>query len=510
MFIQKIDNKYRYSIYTAIITGSITYFYYVSHTIHNYDSIAIFGHGVGASVDFGRWLLNILRVAADRICGNGGYFHTTVINTVVAIFFVEISCLLLIAIFDLEKPLECIAITVVTIAFPVIGATMLFNYTAAFYMFGVFLSTLAIWFVKKGKFGELFTASILLACGLGIYQAYLPYSAALLVLLLLQQTVLKKTILKEVIINVIKYLGVLVIAYLTYMGITKWYLWKLGITAMSPYQGINQMGKISLAELPQLIVYAYQNFFSVTYKNYMSLSAAKSMQIFFGVLYVCTLAACAIILVREYKDILRVFLGIVFLIVFPLAADAITIIAPESGIYTLMVMGMVTVFYFPIIICKGLPYSIQKVFRVIVCYIILIMGGFYCYQANANYTELFYMNERTENFFSVLYSRIVSQPGYERDMDIVFVGEYFTGMPQSKPYDIEELRYGGNYLDANIYSRNNYMEIYFGKGYRNITKEEIENNRELLAEMEVYPSYSGIKVANDNIVIVKIEEVEEE
>lgn len=452
------NKRYQYSIFASVITGCITYFYYVSHTMHNYDSVAIFEHGVGASVDFGRGMLNILHVAVDRICGNGGYFHTTVINTVIAVVLIELSCLLVIDIFELEKPLECIAVTVVTVAFPVVGATMLFNYTVAFYMAAMFFSTLAVWFAKRGKWWELLIASVLLALGLGIYQAYFPFGAALLVILLLQQTVLKRLTSKAVFLNAVKYFGVLITAYLVYMAGSKYYMRKLGITVMSPYQGMNQMGKIDFVKLPQLIVEAYCNFFSVTYKNYMSLSAAESMQILFMGLYFCVLAAGVIILIREYKNLMRVIEVIIFLTLFPVASDAITVIAPDSNIYTLMVMGMVTVFYLAVAICKGLPeiYNIQKIFYKTVCFIILAMGCFYCYQANANYTELFYMNERTENFFAALYSRILSQPGYRDDMDIVFAGENFVG-GQPKAYDIGELRYGGNYFDENIYSRDRYI-----------------------------------------------------
>lgn len=506
----KFDKKYQYSIFASVITGCIAYLYYVSHTIHNYDSIAIFEHGVGASVDVGRGMLNILRVAADKVCGNGGYFHTTVINTVIAVVLIELSCLLLIDIFELDKPLECIAITAVTIAYPVVGATMIFNYTVAFYMAAMFFSTLAVWFARRGKWWELLIASVLLALGLGIYQAYFPYGAALLVILLLQQTVLKRLTSKAVLLNSVKYFGVLITAYLIYMAGSKYYMWKLGITVMSPYQGIDQIGKIDLVKLPQLIAQAYRNFFSVTQKNYMSISAAESMQILFLGLYFCILAAGTIILTREYKNILRVIEVIIFLILFPVASDAITAVAPGSNKYTLMVMGMVTVFYLAVAICKGLPeiYNIQKIFYKTVCFIILIMGCFYCYQANANYTELFYMNERTENFFAVLYSRILSQPGYRADMDIVLVGENFAG-GQPKPYDIGELRYGGNYFDENIYSRNGYLEIYFGKSCRTFTEEEAKNYKELLAEMEVYPDYSSIDIVDD-MVIVKIEELKEE
>lgn len=506
----KLDKKYQYSIYTAIITGFLTYFYYISRTLHNYDSISFFSHGVGAGVDFGRWLLNLVYVAANKFCDNGGYFHTIVINSVAVIFLIEIGCLLLIAIFELEKPLECITLTVVMITFPTIVAAMLFNYLAALYAAAVTLSALAIWFVKRGKWYNLLIASILLAFGLGLYQAYFPYGAALLVVLLIQQTASKESDAKEIILNAIKYFGVLVMAYFIYMLILKYYMWKYKMTALSPYQGINQMGKIDLVELPQTILLTYQKFFSVTYQNYVGLSAAKSMHILFLALYLLTLIAGVFIVIRERRNILKAVDLVVLLAIFPLAANSIMIITPRLGIYTLMVMGMATVFYVPLVMCKALSsaYHIQGIFRGIICSVILTMGGFYCYQANVNYTELFYRNERTENFVSGLYGRILSQPGYRKEMDIVFVGEDFLELSESEPYDIGELRYGGNYFGINVYSRKSYMDIYFGIKSREITEKELETYRELIARMDVYPSYSGIEIVNEDMMIVKLEELD--
>lgn len=115
------------------------------------------------------------------------------------------------------------------------------------------------------------------------------------------------------------------------------------------------------------------------------------------------------------------------------------------------------------------------------------------------------MNERTQNFFSILYSRILSQPGYESNMDIVFAGENFEELPTLKSYEIGELRYGGNSFHINSYSRDAVMEIYFGKRYREITEEEKEIYSGLLDQMKAYPDYSSIRIVNNGMLIVKIE-----
>lgn len=506
-YVWKIDRKYQYSIYASIVTTFIAYIYYMVHNIHNYDSIAIFGHGVGVGVEAGRWFLNILYVAVNKLFDNGGYFHTTVINTLVAVFLVEICCLLIINIFELKTPLECIAVTVVTIAFPTIGATMLFNYTVMYYMVSAMLSTLAVWFVKKGRWYGLIAGTVCLTLGLGIYQSYFSYGGALLLILLLQQVLSEETKADMVFTNALKYFGVLVASFSIYMGITKYYLYKGGLKQLQSYQNMDQMGKINLEDLPLLICQTYQNFFSVTYQNYMGISAAGSVHFLFLALYFITTLAGILILIKMRKDVFKVIELILIFAVFPIAADSITIFASRSYIYTLMIMAMVTVFYFSIVICKGLStrYNIQKIFCTCFCCIILCIGSFYCYQANVNYTELFYMNERTQNFFSILYSRILSQPGYESNMDIVFAGENFEELPTLKSYEIGELRYGGNSFHINSYSRDAVMEIYFGKRYREITEEEKEIYSGLLDQMKAYPDYSSIRIVNNGMLIVKIE-----
>lgn len=97
---------------------------------------------------------------------------------------------------------------------------------------------------------------------------------------------------------------------------------------------------------------------------------------------------------------------------FPIAANSITVLGPQAWVYTLMVIAMVTVFYLPFIVCKGLPtiHNTQNVTRTGTGFIVLAISLFYCYQSNANYTEQFYVNKQAENFFSALYVRVYQNP----------------------------------------------------------------------------------------------------
>lgn len=279
-----LEKRYQYSIYSTIVTGFIAYVYYMTHNIHNYDNIFQLPHGNGTGVPSGRWLLTKMDQVMNALFGNGGYFHTTVINTVAAVFLVGICCLLLIDIFELEKPLECIAITAVTVAFPTIGATMVFNFTVMYYMVAFVFCTLAVWLVKRDKwYGEI-AAVFLIAMGLGTYQSYFSYAASLMVVLLIQQVVSLENSIK-IMVNVVKYLGILALSFGVYMVITKYFLWKNNMSEMISYQGLDQMGKLKLTGLPQLVTRAYREFFSLTYQNYTGLSAAGSVQKLFMIMY---------------------------------------------------------------------------------------------------------------------------------------------------------------------------------------------------------------------------------
>lgn len=459
------EKRYQYSIYSAIATGFLAYIYYMTHNIHNYDNIFTFAHDNGTGLGSGRWFLHIMNFVMNQLFGNNGYFHTTVINTVATVFLLEICCLLIINIFELENPLECIAITAVTIAFPTIGATLIFNYTVAYYMVASVLCTFAVWLIKNDRWYGMILAVFLIAMGLGTYQSYFPYVAALMIILLIHQTMSDKSPV-GIVINAVKYLGILIMSFAFYMQLNNFFLWRFQAGEISSYQGLDQMGKLDLLQLPQLIYKTYQNFFSLTYKNYLSISACNSIQKLFLVLYIFTLAAGIIYLIKDHKEILRVIEFIVFYALFPLAADSITILAPQASIYVLMIIGMVTIFYLPFVVCKGLPmaYNIQKGSRTLISCVILIISLFYCYQSNVNYTELYYTNKQTENYFSILYGRILSQPGYKSEMEIVFAGDTFSKMPDRSMYSIGELRYGGNYIDVNVYSRKEYMNAYLGMG----------------------------------------------
>lgn len=199
-----------------------------------------------------------------------------------------------------------------------------------------------------------------------------------------------------------------------------------------------------------------------------------------------------------------------FLTLFPIAANSIRVLAPQAWVYTLMVIGMVTIFYLPFIVCKGLPtiHNIQNVARTGIGCIVLAISLFYCYQSNANYTEQFYVNKQAENFFSALYARVLSEPGYESGMEIVFAGNTFSEMPDRSMYDIGELRYGGNYIDVNMYSRHEFIRAYFGIDYRDITDEELKKYQKILEGMDCYPNYSSVKAVDEKMIIVKLEDLD--
>lgn len=500
------QRRFKVTFVSAMIMAVIAHGFAFTNVLHNYDNISVFMRGYGTGLSSGRWLLTLL---GDWVKNTGGGYNTPFFNGILTMLLLSITACIIIDFFEIDSTILCSLIGAMFLCFPTVTSTMFFMYTAPYYALAILLAVLAAWFADRVHFGMVY-GSILCAFSLGIYQAYLPLTASLLILKMLQNTLSKQRKIEKFLKEGVYFFLTLVFGVLIYWILLKVCLITKGIS-LSDYQGIDQMGKLTIAEIPYLIKRCYYSFVRLVFSDYCGISQTPLIQKSLMILGLISIFTNAYLLSRE-KWNTNIGENILLLIVFPIAVNSIILMCPESNIYTLMVYGTVVIYFVPIVLLNILKNKKEKLFRYLripaVLMIFLSIIG-YTYQANRNYVALYYTTKQTENQLMMLVERARMADGYKDSQKWAFIGFNVEDELVKNPWETMEV-YGGNarYL-VNSYARNKFINAYIGFDVPMVEQERIEELSSLpeIQQMPCYPDDGSIKVVDD-ILVIKLENIQ--
>ena len=223
------------------------------------------------------------------------------------------------------------------VAFPAVAATFAYMYTADGYFMAFALSVLAVLLTKKyKKIGWLFGA-LALCFSMGTYQAYLAATILLCLFDLILMCMENRNI-KETLFQGVRYLAMGALGGILYYVILKICLAAQG-KVLDTYQGINNMGKISLSTLPGMILDAYKDFAGFLRSGKIFILNGFS---YAALILLCGIAILsAVILMVRTKAIGKWYqwlLIAVCVILIPLGCNVILLISSEAFYHLLMRM----------------------------------------------------------------------------------------------------------------------------------------------------------------------------
>ena len=207
------DRRTQLSAAAFVLTALACYLYVLVGNINNYDNIVCTPEGYGTGLRSGRWMLTLLGDTVGHAMGN---FNLPLFNGLLGLAFLGLACQFLWRALHLQKPWQCVVLTAITAAWPAAASAMLFSFTVHYYLFAVLLAAVAVWMTDRSGWGWFVGAVLTLACSIGVYQAYFPLAAALLVLRLLQQCLDSETPWKTVALRALRFVGVLAAAMVVY------------------------------------------------------------------------------------------------------------------------------------------------------------------------------------------------------------------------------------------------------------------------------------------------------
>lgn len=505
----KIDKKHRtpewVGISAAFVCGVVTHLFGLVNVLHNYDDIAQQPRGYGAGITSGRWLLSILGDLADWF---GGNYNLPVVNGLLFLVLIACSAGLMVSAFQIQSTKHAALVGMLFVVFPSAFSTLAFRYTAVYYGIGILLSVMAAWVLGRYPWGLLLSA-LCIAGSLGIYQAYVPITIGIFVLLLLKQALGGKTEFWALVRGGLHYCVAIILGLLFYFLFLKASLAVYG-TELSSYQGVGEMGHIALQDLPGLVWEAFYCFCMLPLKDYCGLASMKLIKVVYLLLCGASVLIIGYLLLRKIKKLSIILFVVILCLLFPIAVNFIVIMCPDSWIYTLMVYSFVLLGCVPVILLECFPKqeaatkTWQLVFGKGIRLLVAVLICCYAYQTNVNYTALHFSNRQVENYLNSLVVQVRMTEGFTTEKEWAFLGNIED--PLLNCYWQYEISYGGAEFTQGMlqrYSIGDWISNYYGYIFPVAEDTKIADlrQREAVRNMPCWPDEGSIKIIEDTVVV---------
>lgn len=325
------SRKYKVYVLVCFLLGVIMYFPIITQPLTNADGITIsLTHKSSHEWEnsLGRFGLQYV----DRMRGNYIFPELT---TFFCLFLLACIAVLIIEIFQISSKAARAAVGVILILSPSVANTLTYYYCSDSYMLAYLLAVLSAFFLlNKTRPASWALAIISIATSLTLYQAYIGVTITICLFWTIQHCLDIFEEKKKLYRTIGRALSAGLLGVILYLGLFKLNQLITGVAA-ADNRGFNEMGHLSLKELPVLIkracVIALQYFFSDDLINNSWMHRK-----WLNVLIVGVTGAVIIYLFfnkKRVKDKGRILIAIVGILCIPISLGCMVILAPEVDIY---------------------------------------------------------------------------------------------------------------------------------------------------------------------------------
>lgn len=511
---RNLSGAVKTAFYAAFAAGLAAHLYQFTNKLYNYDELANTPGGIGLSTEQGRWLLNWMGRFMRSVFG--GSYSLPFFNGIFALLFLALSAGMVVSVFQVRNKLTAGLIGGLMTVFPAVVSMYFFMFLALYYAIGIFFSVFAAWLTVKYPKNIIanIAAVVMIACSLGVYQAYFPDTVCILLIVVILKAafggVKEKKEWKEFFLMIARFLVVMAAGVAVYFLINKAVLAVTHIQLTS-YQGGDTMGKITIAQLISALKSCYTSFFDLGFSDVMGISYNRTVRRLIkvvGILFAAGIGAYLVLKKKEYLNKVIVLCGI---LVFPVAMFLIYVMAPNSYCYTLMAYSVVFFFVFFLLwldACSRnlkLHAPVKSITNWVSALLTAALVIVYVWYANGNYMALEYTKYHDFSYVQTLVTKIRSVEDYSQDKPVIVVGTQINDSTNGMGSLIGDTFTVGGKADTNLgYNSLLYlMSDYLGFSPYYGTYEEIQNwmQREVVREMPSYPADGSIQVIDDTIIV---------
>lgn len=243
----RVEKRTWVAVAAALLVGLLTHIAAMTGILINSDN----GYpvlGYQWLVGSGRWMQGVL----GELRGHVGMGTVT---APLAILFIALSAGGVVSILDIRSGVLSGLAGGLLATFPAIVCTASYAIHVDMYFFALLLAVAGVYCVKRWRYGWI-PGTVLMAMSMGTYQAYISMAAGLLVLLCLRDTLRGTASPKKILLKGLGFIGVLALSVALYYGMVRISVAATG-TALSDYQGINNMAVLDPAAILHAVTGSY-------------------------------------------------------------------------------------------------------------------------------------------------------------------------------------------------------------------------------------------------------------
>lgn len=495
-----LSKPFKTAFLAAVFFGIAAHLYMFMNKLPNYDDMGI--NEFGATFRLGRWFLWFLAATAYHL---DFVYSLPWVNGFITLVLIALSAGLTADVLGVKSTAGNIVIGAAMAVYPSWTATFFFMFTAPYYGAALLLAVCAVWCTvkRKGKFW--FAAgSLLLACSMGIYQAYMPFAASICVIAVMMMSVERENDCIEIVKKAVYYFSQLLSGGILYIIITQFSLIATR-QKLSRYRGAGTVQNDFIRRI-------FSDFFGIVYNNDLELSyniVTKGMYLFLFLLSGLLLLLFILQFLKE-QQYLKIVVIAVLAVAFAVAVNSIYIVIQE--VYSLMRYAYVCLLILPVCLLDRYKRNAASKRR-IQCALwtewsamLVLAAGIlsYCHFANAQYLSMYLGYEQASGYYGSVITQIKMLDGYEPGMKTALVGSgqiEDQSLYRNQVMEVFEMS-GRDTVLAEAYSIEYFIRYYCGFDTEFV---EADLTSKEIIQMPVYPAAGSIKIVED-VVVVKFAE----
>ena len=492
---------------SCMVIGYLMHLYAFTNLIPNSDGLSRMYDAQQMTIS-GRWFLHYASMFHE-------YTQMPAAIGLLSLLFVACASMFVVDLLGIESKVFAGLTGAVMAAFPCLGYTFLYMFTASAYSFAILLAVVSVWLAWRRSKGGFAVGALCLALSMGIYQAYVTVAIALTLLVLLRETMQPQATFKETFHRGLYMIGYLAAGAVLYYAVLMVFLKVKNLELLS-YLGMDAANSgYPFAQLPHLIATAYKQVFAFFFMSGAENAFGNAVMIVLDLAAVLLGIRCFAVYVsvkKMYTERWHIIGAAAMVLLLPLGMNFGQVMSPYSVPTPIMKYAFVTAYFLPLMLASYLD-SVElrrrKKRKCAVTVTALWMAGVLLFCLDTN--NLLYMattqaHRATESYMTRLMTRIEDCEDYEPGMDVAIIG----GIPAEQiTCEIEGFDRVIHYSAPTdtVLERNKHL-YYYLQDWLNVPVHELSEDTmisiaesEAFAEMPLYPAKGSVAMIDDCIVV---------
>ncbi|MBR2696765.1 MAG: glucosyltransferase domain-containing protein [Parasporobacterium sp.] len=494
-----LDKRNLYVLCSILIFSVLAHIYRWTNTIFTHDSLQVYQNDFHWQISLGRYLQHVyLKIR--------GPITAPFLVSVIAVFFLILSAILIVKILDMKSPLLIVMLCGALATYSALTALhALFLPWLDVFMLGLLFSVFAVYTWAKWKYGWIISA-FSLTVAMALYPVFAESAITLCVLYLIKKS-LRGTNVRDILKKILFALIFMIVSGLLYYG--GWQI-AMAITSVQPdttSHSITALNTLTLANIPALFWNTYKSFF---------LNILRPDTFHSALIGICK----SILLVLSFgpliyyikKSKLRVFL-IIGVILLPFCMNFVYLLS-GGNLYSYMTYPYVFFYVYVIMMfdsflegsSERVTATSKKAVKAVLAvlfFVILFNNTIY---SNQVYLQKNLKEQATLSVMTRVIDRIETTEGYvPGQTEVVLVGDLNQAQINVKRpgYDfpplIELHPYGTTYYGTYLGYFRNILGYSINLGPQSLS-EEYANNPEVKA-MPAFPNNGSCRIIDGRMII---------